>query len=121
MYGAFFSMLRGLTDSMWRRWFHAPGRRGIMLRPGEQRDRTTAFMYVITEKDRRLVDVAAKGYEGMEAQKELLAEYFHDAGWESERVVKEMMTTKDFYYDLVGQVKLDRWSKGRVVLLGDAG
>ena len=121
MYGAFFSMPQGETDSIWLRWFHAPGRRGIMLRPDEQRDRTTAFVHVINEKDQRLVDVAKKGPEGMQAQKELLAEYFRDVGWESERVIREMMATKDFYYDMVAQVKMDKWSKGRVVLLGDAG
>jgi 2-polyprenyl-6-methoxyphenol hydroxylase-like FAD-dependent oxidoreductase len=32
-----------------------------------------------------------------------------------------MYATDDFYYDLVAQVKMDKWSKGRVVLLGDAG
>lgn len=92
-----------------------------MARPDQQRDRTTIFMYVINEKDERLVDVAARGYEGVEAQKELLAEYFRDAGWESERIIREMMATKDFYYDIVGQVRMDKWYKGRVVLLGDAG
>jgi hypothetical protein len=29
--------------------------------------------------------------------------------------------TDDFYYDMLAQVKMDKWSKGRVVLLGDAG
>jgi 2-polyprenyl-6-methoxyphenol hydroxylase-like FAD-dependent oxidoreductase len=32
-----------------------------------------------------------------------------------------MRTTDDFYSTSVAQVKVDTWSKGRVVLLGDAG
>ena len=32
-----------------------------------------------------------------------------------------MHAADDFYYDMIAQVKLDRWSRGRVVLLGDAG
>ena len=32
-----------------------------------------------------------------------------------------MRTTDDFYTTTVAQVKVDTWSKGRVVLLGDAG
>lgn len=32
-----------------------------------------------------------------------------------------MKATNDFYYDTVPQVKMDSWSKGRIVLLGDAG
>lgn len=31
-----------------------------------------------------------------------------------------MKATDDFYYDAVSQVKMDNWSKGRVVLLGGA-
>ena len=27
----------------------------------------------------------------------------------------------DIYYDMIAQLKMDTWSKGRVVLLGDAG
>ncbi|KAL9114876.1 MAG: hypothetical protein Q9227_001119 [Pyrenula ochraceoflavens] len=121
MYGGFFSMPRGGGDSDWRRWFHAPGRRGIMMRPHEEKERSTAFMYVINEEDRRLREAALEGPKGAETQKKLLAEYFQDAGWECERIIREMMATKDFYYDMVGQVKMDKWSKGRVVLLGDAG
>ena len=92
-----------------------------MLRPDVSRNKVTAFMYVINEKDGRLPKVADRGREDMGSQKALMAEYFGDVGWESERVIKEMMGTDDFYYDLVGQVKMEKWSKGRVVLLGDAG
>lgn len=120
MYAAFFSMPKGTTDSQWRRWFHAPGRRGIMIRPDEQRDKTTVFMYVINDHDNRLPSLAGKR-DAVQAQKDIMAEYFRDAGWESERIIKEMMATKDFYYDMVGQVRMEKWSKGRVVLVGDAG
>lgn len=92
-----------------------------MLRPSGRKDTTTVFMYVINEHDDKLMQVATKEHGGMEAQKRLMAEYFNDAGWESPRVISEMLATKDFYYDFVGQVKMDKWSKGRVVLLGDAG
>lgn len=92
-----------------------------MLRPDETKDRSTVFMYVVNEGDERLVRVARREGGGVEAQKRLMEEYFCDAGWECPRIIREMMATEDFYYDLVGQVKMDKWSKGRVVLLGDAG
>lgn len=120
MYAAFFSMPKGTTDSQWRRWFHAPGRRGIMIRPDEQRDKTTVFMHVINDRDKRLPSLAGKR-DAVQAQKDIMAEYFNDAGWESERIIKEMMATKDFYYDMVGQVRMAKWNKGRIVLVGDAG
>lgn len=40
---------------------------------------------------------------------------------ESDRLCREMDQAEDFYYDMVAQVKLEPWHKGRVVLLGDAG
>jgi len=121
MYGAYFSMPKGKTDDMWRRWYHTMGRRSIMLRPDAQNGRTTASIFVINENDERLIGVARAGRADVNAQKKLLQEYFQDAGWESERVIKEMLATGDFYYDPVAQIKMDRWSKGRVVLVGDAG
>lgn len=121
MYTGYFSMPRGETDTLWRRWFHTTRRRGVMLRPDEQNGRTTVSMYVVNDEDSRLMQAASRENKGVEMQKRLLEEYFCDAGWESKRILQEMMTADDFYYSLVGQVKMDSWSKGRVVLLGDAG
>ena len=119
LYAGFFSMEKGETDSLWRRWFHAPGRKGIMLRPDQQRNKTTALVSIVNEDDPRFADVAARG--SQKEQKELVMEYFTGIGWESERVMKEMMSTDDFYYDMAGQIRMESWSKGRVVLLGDSG
>ncbi|RAK85740.1 oxidoreductase [Aspergillus costaricaensis CBS 115574] len=121
MFAGFFSIPREEHDDNWRRWFHAPGRRGIMLRPDGLGMRSTILMYVVNDKDPRFVDVATKRSGGIQEQKALLEEYFHGAGWECDRIIREMMATDDFYYDAVSQVKMDSWSKGRVVLLGDAG
>ncbi|KAK3387321.1 oxidoreductase [Podospora didyma] len=123
MFGAFFSIPPEKTDTTWRRCFHTTGRRLIMLRPDVQSGRTTAFLSVVNAKDRRLAAVAADGSHGpdaLAAQKALIKGYFHDAGWESERILREMTAAEDFYYEVVAQVKMDKWSKGRVVLVGDA-
>ncbi|WP_414168352.1 FAD-dependent monooxygenase [Streptoverticillium reticulum] len=57
-----------------------------------------------------------------EAQRELVARRFaHVTGWEVPRLLAGMRTAPDFAFDSLGQVHLDRWSRGRVVLLGDAG
>ena len=120
-YGAFFSIPRGPSDTEWRRWFHAPGRRNVMLRPDQKHGRTTVHMFVCNEADSRLREVASKGREDLDAQKALMEEYFSGAGWEMERVLSEMEKTTDFYYDMTAQIKMDKWSKGRVVLVGDAG
>lgn len=56
-------------------------------------------------------------------QKQLYADIFRDAGWKAPRAVDGMLHSPEadnFYAQKIGQVKLGRWSKGRVVLLGDA-
>ncbi len=53
-------------------------------------------------------------------QKEILREHFQQEGWEVPRLLELMESAPDFYFDSVSQVKMDRWSAGRSVLLGDA-
>jgi 2-polyprenyl-6-methoxyphenol hydroxylase-like FAD-dependent oxidoreductase len=121
MYGAFFSMPRGGNDSIWRRWFHASGRRGIMIRPSEDPERSTVFMYVISDTDKRYAEAARRDHGGVDKQKALLEDLFKDAGWECERVIREMHAAEDFYYNMIAQIKMPHWTHGRVALLGDAG
>lgn len=54
-------------------------------------------------------------------QKRLLAETFAGEGWEVPRLVDALPRARDFYFDSVSQIHMDRWSNGRVVLVGDAG
>jgi 2-polyprenyl-6-methoxyphenol hydroxylase-like FAD-dependent oxidoreductase len=54
-------------------------------------------------------------------QKRILAAAFAGQGWEVPRLLEAMSDAPDFYFDSVSQVRLDRWSRGRVVLVGDAG
>lgn len=41
--------------------------------------------------------------------------------WESDRLVKAALEAPDFYCDALAQIRMDQWSRGRAVLLGDAG
>ena len=53
-------------------------------------------------------------------QKQILRKYFQQEGWELPRLLEYMESAPDFYFDSVSQIKMDRWSAGRSVLLGDA-
>lgn len=54
-------------------------------------------------------------------QKSLLAERMSHLGGDTPRLLKEMWTAPDFYFDAMAQIRMDRWSAGRTVLVGDAG
>lgn len=56
---------------------------------------------------------------GISPQEQLRNE-FGDAGWECPQMLEALTGADDLYFDVVSQIKMDRWSRGRVVLIGDA-
>ncbi|MEV0202115.1 FAD-dependent monooxygenase [Nonomuraea sp. NPDC050691] len=63
----------------------------------------------------------AYDHRDVEAQKRLVEEHCSPLGWETPRLMKAMWEADDFYFDAMAQIHMDRWSTGRVALLGDAG
>jgi 2-polyprenyl-6-methoxyphenol hydroxylase-like FAD-dependent oxidoreductase len=59
-------------------------------------------------------------YRDVSAQKDLLRERMAGLGWWTPRILAYLDDAPDFYLDQVAQVVMDRWSNGRVALLGDA-
>lgn len=55
-----------------------------------------------------------------EAQRDLVAAVFADAGWEVPGMVAAMRDADDLFFDVVSQIRMPRWSSGRVALVGDA-
>ncbi|MEU6408024.1 FAD-dependent monooxygenase [Microbispora sp. NPDC046933] len=90
----------------------APGRSAGMYSTGRGDDAKAMFLFSSPPSagDRR--DVAG--------QKKLLADVFSGQGWEVPRLLDAMEDAPDFYLDSISQVRMDRWSSGRVALVGDA-
>ncbi|HTI21032.1 MAG TPA: FAD-dependent monooxygenase [Kutzneria sp.] len=53
-------------------------------------------------------------------QRELLAETFAPHGWIAPQLLAAMPDAPDFYFDGMSVVEMERWSTGRVALVGDA-
>ncbi|WP_298959104.1 FAD-dependent monooxygenase [uncultured Methylobacterium sp.] len=109
---AYFTIPRAPGDDRMWRWYHAPGGRSVSLRP--DRHGTTRAMLGIRKPP------AGEQDWDTERQKAWLRERFADAGWEAPRVLAAMDGADDFYLDVLRQVRMPRWSNGRVVLTGDA-
>ncbi|AKT39154.1 FAD-dependent monooxygenase [Chondromyces crocatus] len=62
-----------------------------------------------------------QGSRDIDAQKRLLADRCAGAGWVIPEIVEHMLRATDFHFYSLSQVRMDRWSCGRVVLVGDAG
>ena len=53
-------------------------------------------------------------------RKSALIHVFADVGWECPQILAAMANVGDLYFDRVSQIRLDRWTKGRTALVGDA-
>jgi 2-polyprenyl-6-methoxyphenol hydroxylase-like FAD-dependent oxidoreductase len=56
----------------------------------------------------------------LEEKKSLLRSHFADAGWEAPQILAALDDVDDVYLDVVSQIRMGRWSTGRVALIGDA-
>jgi 2-polyprenyl-6-methoxyphenol hydroxylase-like FAD-dependent oxidoreductase len=60
-------------------------------------------------------------YRDIEAQFAELERRMTGDGWVRPQLLDYMRTAPDFYFDEMSQITMDRWSRGRVALVGDAG
>ncbi|OYN77479.1 FAD-binding domain [Mycolicibacterium sphagni] len=87
--------------------------------PGRQvgrfslRGNRTLFLFVF--RSERISDVG-----DVTAAKARLRREFADAGWECPQILAALDDVDDLYFDVVSQIKMDRWSRGRILLTGDA-
>ncbi|MER5301821.1 FAD-dependent oxidoreductase [Streptomyces lasiicapitis] len=112
---AYWFVPRIASDSNIRDTYHAPGGRMIMRRSHNPAE--TQVYFVLREES---TEASAVHREPVERQKRFWTDRFRDAGWQTERFLDGMRTTQSFYSQEVAQVRTGIWSKGRVVLAGDA-
>lgn len=55
-----------------------------------------------------------------EAQRDLVAATFPERAWHVPRLVAAMRGADDLFFDIVSQIRMPAWSRGRVALAGDA-
>lgn len=112
LYTAYFTIPRAPGDGRQMRWFNAPGGLSVCVRP----DNLGTSRALLSFQE------AANGYEKLPParQKTLLKEKFAGLKWETPRILAALDDAPDLYLDQISQVKMARWSKGRIALVGDA-
>ncbi|MBV9709880.1 MAG: FAD-dependent monooxygenase [Ktedonobacteraceae bacterium] len=103
----------GLDEASMQMYSVAGKRIGLRSTRGNQ----TLFAFFLFKQPTRL----RYDHRDLVQQKQLLASAFAREAWEVPRLLERMQTAPDLYFDAVSQIRMDRWSHGRVVLLGDAG
>ncbi|QCI99246.1 FAD-dependent monooxygenase [Agrobacterium larrymoorei] len=109
---AYFTIPREAEDDQRWRWYNTTEGRSISLRPDMVG--TTRCMLSVQQPP------SGEHEWSVEKQKTFLRERFRDAGWQADRVLKGLQRAEDFYFDVLRQVRMPNWSRGRVVLTGDA-
>jgi 2-polyprenyl-6-methoxyphenol hydroxylase-like FAD-dependent oxidoreductase len=97
-------------DDRWR-WYTAVGGRQVHLRP-DPYGTTRAILAHAGVDDLVGLDRAA-----MLAK---LRDRYADAGWQTERVLDGFADSDDVYLDELTQIRMPRWQRGRVCVIGDA-
>ncbi|MFE3189412.1 FAD-dependent monooxygenase [Nocardia sp. NPDC059240] len=109
---AFYTVPNEFDLDRWLLDYHEVGRTAG-LRPIQDATRAMAlFSFAAPELD---ID-----HRDIDAQKQLLREHMTGMGWLTSLILTHLDDTPDFYLDQVAQVIMDRWSTGRVALIGDA-
>jgi len=112
LFTGWFTIPRTSDDDDWWRWYNVRGGRTVTLRPDNHGTTRAALSFMSKEG----------GYERLplEGQLELLKNKFAGTGWQADRVLAEMPKASDFYFEGVAQVRMARWSQGRIGVVGDA-
>jgi len=112
LYTAYLTINKSDTDSRWARWCNTKGGIVMLLRP-DNYGMTRAFINLTSPE---------MGYEKLTIaeQKEVLINKIKDVGWEADRLIREIESSTDLYFERLSQVKAPTWHKGRIGLTGDA-
>lgn len=105
------SLPRRDDDDLWWDWQHVPGSRSVHLRR-DNLGTTRAILTFISD---------VRGLEDLKPadQIAIVRRTFADVGGAAPRILAAL-DDASLYFTAVGQVRSSTWSRGRIVLLGDA-
>ncbi|MEQ4719661.1 FAD-dependent monooxygenase [Nonomuraea sp. B19D2] len=93
--------------------WNTPGRAAALYAVGEDEEVHAFLNFVQPEPP-------LEAFANPEAQRDLVAAVFANAGWEVPGMLAAMHEAEDVFFDGVSQIRMPRWSSGRVALAGDA-
>ncbi len=111
-YMSFFTIPKTTEDDLWAKAYQFRGGGAIFLRPGHEHETTVLVSF--------LKNTSETGQLAILDQKKILKKVLSGKGGVADRVSQNLDQVKDMYFGPMSQVKASRWSKGKVVLVGDA-
>jgi len=117
-YSSYFAAHTTLDLDGWELMYNLPagngvGGRVVLLYPVGRTGEVRA-MFCFLSPDQTL------DRQDTQAQRGFLAHAFSGAGWEIPSLIEQMWAADELYFARNAEIKLDHWSSGRAVLLGDS-
>lgn len=91
--------------------FNVPGK-AVML--NAYKDKTDIILGFVSETE------IPFDYREEAQQRRIISDNFAGVGWRTSELLTEMEGSTNFYFDKLCQIRMPSWSRGRVVLVGDA-
>ncbi|KAI9705372.1 MAG: hypothetical protein M1820_005202 [Bogoriella megaspora] len=118
MYAVYYTVPRIPIDNDWWNIYLALGSRTVSLRPDPHGTTRAMFSYMPSKTRAAAWLEASKS--DRKTQEKLLRQEFADSGWQTQRLLDAMDQAPDFYFHVIQQIRMTKWSTSRVVCLGDA-
>jgi len=112
-YVSIFTTANHLDLDHWELFYSAPGRLANIYSARQNTEAKALLAFASEPLDYDHHDIGQ--------QKKILANAFAGQKWEVPRLLEAMWDAPDFYFDSMSQIHMSGWSKGRAVLIGDAG
>ncbi|MBV9847235.1 MAG: FAD-dependent monooxygenase [Kutzneria sp.] len=112
-YTAWFTADTDVELDGWFLMYNAPGGLVVSARPGRLAGEIKAGLSFRSPP-------IAYDRGDLTGQRNIVARRFAGIGWETPRLLNAMRAASDFFFDSMGRVYLDCWSRDRVTLVGDA-
>jgi len=111
-YTASFTIEKNMHNGKAFLTYNVPGKQAAVYTVGENR---SAAFFIFASPQKLPYD-----YHDVDMQKQLLRKEFENLGWKCRDLLSQMDVAPDFYFDVVSQIQMLSWSKGRAGLVGDA-
>jgi 2-polyprenyl-6-methoxyphenol hydroxylase-like FAD-dependent oxidoreductase len=114
-YVSTFTVPNRMKLDRWDLFYLVPGKTMNVSSVREDADATVVLLFTLPSPPLKY------DRKDVEQQKRIVADVFARVAWEVPGFLRAMWDAPSFFFDTVDQVRMNRWSSGRAVLIGDAG
>jgi 2-polyprenyl-6-methoxyphenol hydroxylase-like FAD-dependent oxidoreductase len=118
MYSVYYTIPRLPIDNNWWNIYWPLKSRAVTLRP-DPYNTIRAMFCIMPRTTAQENEWHSVERSDRKTQSDLLKRDFMGAGWQTQRILDALDDAPDFYFHVISQIKMKKWSTSRVICLGD--